>query len=370
MNSLSDLTIFIPTCNRPEELERAIKYWRQTQVTIHILDGSDLALSKSEIFFSSSNIHYHHYPRLPDESQNQNYVRRMRLTALLAKSRFSAIIGDDDLFLVSGLEEALRLFDQNDKIDAVVGEVLWFKKQGAMIHWKLSYASWKGSKLASDDSAIVRIRQENPYNFYGILRTSVFVERSALAFQISFRDQYQTECLWMLLGRVLCRTAVIDNALWLRQGSLTRHWGESSGFLDSGEMVDGRSVGFTFGRQIGRAFYFRELMFSERFDVDLIEDYLENFFVKYQKPKLVNRLYKLTQIRIVKKLAKLTSDQRRILNLFLGSLRCKELKVLNEREKLNVGYHSLNEISVFFTKNSIGFDQEEFDWIEKFISEN
>ena len=38
---LGQLTIVIPTYNRPLELERSIEYWRDTPVTVHILDGSD-----------------------------------------------------------------------------------------------------------------------------------------------------------------------------------------------------------------------------------------------------------------------------------------------------------------------------------------
>jgi len=35
---LSELTIIIPTCNRPLALERSIEYWRDLPVTVHILD--------------------------------------------------------------------------------------------------------------------------------------------------------------------------------------------------------------------------------------------------------------------------------------------------------------------------------------------
>ena len=38
---LAHLTLVIPTYNRPLELERVIEYWRDTPVTVHILDGSD-----------------------------------------------------------------------------------------------------------------------------------------------------------------------------------------------------------------------------------------------------------------------------------------------------------------------------------------
>ena len=59
---LSDLTIVIPTYNRPLELERAIEYWRDTPVTVHILDGSEKPWFRTGLVEHASTVTYHHIP--------------------------------------------------------------------------------------------------------------------------------------------------------------------------------------------------------------------------------------------------------------------------------------------------------------------
>ena len=61
---LSELTIVIPTYNRPLELERSIEYWRDTPVTVHILDGSDKPWFPVGDILETSKLFYHHLPLL------------------------------------------------------------------------------------------------------------------------------------------------------------------------------------------------------------------------------------------------------------------------------------------------------------------
>ena len=78
---LSELTIVIPTYNRPLELERSIEYWRNTPVTVHILDGSGKPWFPVGLLSEIRNISYHHIPSTLGESWLDNYVRRLKFGA-------------------------------------------------------------------------------------------------------------------------------------------------------------------------------------------------------------------------------------------------------------------------------------------------
>lgn len=41
MELLKELTIIIPTYNRPLELEKSIEFWSDSPVSVFIIDGSD-----------------------------------------------------------------------------------------------------------------------------------------------------------------------------------------------------------------------------------------------------------------------------------------------------------------------------------------
>ena len=70
---LSELTIVIPTYNRPLELERAIEYWRDLPVTVHILDGSENPWFPVGVLPGASKIFYHHIPTRNSNDQKENY---------------------------------------------------------------------------------------------------------------------------------------------------------------------------------------------------------------------------------------------------------------------------------------------------------
>ena len=88
---LSELTIIIPTYNRPLELERAIEYWRDTPVTVHILDGSEKPWFPIGVLSGTNTISYNHVPQNIGESSAGNYSRRIALATELAKTNYSAL---------------------------------------------------------------------------------------------------------------------------------------------------------------------------------------------------------------------------------------------------------------------------------------
>ena len=100
---LSELTIVIPTYNRPLELERSIEYWRDTPVTVHILDGSDKPWFPVGLLPGAPNITYHHLPLINGENWMENYSKRMNIAAGLPVTALSVLCADDDYFSISGL---------------------------------------------------------------------------------------------------------------------------------------------------------------------------------------------------------------------------------------------------------------------------
>ena len=104
----SELTIVIPTYNRPLELERAIEYWRDSPITVHILDGSEKPCLPVGVLPGSSKITYHHLPIREGEGQKENYLHRIKYGVGLSNTKYSALCADDDIFLFNGLFEAIK----------------------------------------------------------------------------------------------------------------------------------------------------------------------------------------------------------------------------------------------------------------------
>jgi len=223
---LSELTIIIPTYNRPLELERVIEYWRDTPVTVLILDGSPKPCFKiGAIVSGSAKISYHSLPTKPNEKFMENYSLRVNEGMSLIKSRYAALLADDDYFTLHGLCKSLELLSSNDKIDAVIGKCATYCFYGSKIEWKKKYLNWIPNELLKDESLAIRIKNDvgKYVIYYGILRSEKLKEIHNRANQFVFSDFRINELLAHHLGLAYCRTEVIDEYLWVRQKALIKN---------------------------------------------------------------------------------------------------------------------------------------------------
>jgi len=223
---LSELTIIIPTYNRPLELERVIEYWRDTPVTVHILDGSPKPYFEiGTIVSGSANVTYHLLPTKVHEKFMENYAMRVHEGMSLIKSRYAALLADDDYFTINGLCKSLKILSSNDKIDAVIGKCATYCFDGNKIEWKKKYLNWTPNELLKDESLAVRIENDvrKYYVYYGILRSEKLKEIHTRANQFVFSDFRINEWTAHHLGLAYCRTELIEDYLWVRQRALIKN---------------------------------------------------------------------------------------------------------------------------------------------------
>ena len=216
---LSELTIVIPTYNRPLELERAIEYWRDIPVTVHILDGSEKPWFPVGVLPSASKITYHHFPSQNSSGPLENYLLRIKFGTELSKTKYSALCADDDVFLFNGLVDAIKVLESNDSLDSVIGQnsrylkvhpdVLWFER-GIVIH------DSERCNLEVSRRLLCVPEIANYYsNYYGIFKTQVWIQIFQTQASCKFKFPISCEFLVHLLISILSRNFIIDSQLWV-----------------------------------------------------------------------------------------------------------------------------------------------------------
>ena len=99
---MKDLTIIIPSYNRPKDLERQILFWDNTDATVIILDGSTTPLlTKHKL---PSNITYYHLPI--------SFAKRLAFSRSLIKTKFVVMLADDELYLPSALNSSIKFLQK------------------------------------------------------------------------------------------------------------------------------------------------------------------------------------------------------------------------------------------------------------------
>ena len=223
---LSELTIIIPTYNRPLELERSIEYWRDLPVTVHILDGTPKPCFEiGRIANGIAKINYHSLPTKANEKFMQNYAERIIEGMSFIKSKYAALLADDDFFTFQGLYKSLEILSSSDKIDAVIGKCATYCFDGNKVVWKKKYLNWIPNELLKDESLAVRIENDvgKYFIYYGILKSEKLIEIHTRANRFVFSDFRVNELIAHHLGLTYCRTEVIEEYLWIRQKALIKN---------------------------------------------------------------------------------------------------------------------------------------------------
>ena len=220
---LSELTIIIPTYNRPLELERAIEYWRDTPVTVHILDGSEKPWFPIGKILGAATITYHNLSPKNGESSLRNYFRRISFARSLPFSKYVALCADDDFFTVSGMYEIIYTLEKDEMIDGMVGRCATYSRLEKVL-WGTKYLELNASKKHLSNDPLVRLidRANAPFLYYGILRRKHW----NLLFEFSFKHEFSSTMTPFSVSRIIdsaiCRTTSIDSLLWVRQAPVPR----------------------------------------------------------------------------------------------------------------------------------------------------
>ncbi len=223
---LRELTIVIPTYNRPYELERSIEYWRDLPVTLHILDGSEKQYFQVGVLPGLPNINYHYFKPNDGESLSLGYKNRMRFAAQLPTTRFSAMIGEDDFFVISGLCSSLKILSESERICSVNGVTVGYENLNHETKWGLRQVEKQNKSFASN-SVINRLKPQQsgqtPIVYYGIFKTETWKK----VFSISYRFNFNTnliggERLVHANALALGPLSEIKQVIWLRQFCVER----------------------------------------------------------------------------------------------------------------------------------------------------
>lgn len=217
---LSQLTIIIPTYNRPQELERAIDYWSNTPVTLHILDGSLKPRFEQGILSDTTSIYYHHMPALPLESPPLNAYRRLLFSASLPHTNYSAVGCDDDFYTISGLVESIKYLQSHNNFDAVVGSEFHYRRKNNNLVWNFHRGHKRESKELETSSIEKKIQIKSSWYLYAVCRTPLWRKYLEICFEergFSHHQYLGHEWLMHYLSKAMFKTKRLDMISLVRQ---------------------------------------------------------------------------------------------------------------------------------------------------------
>ena len=244
---LTDLTLVIPAYNRPAYLARQIDYWAGSGVQLCILDGSKEKAPDSVIAQMGETVHYEYMPI--------GFNERLVHASKIVKTKYVALLGDDELYVKQGLRDCLDLLDADQRLIGCVGRsVFFFQREGEIYGHQVYGKSQDIPEMYGEHLARLRNSFPQgdpsgaPYLLYGVFRKEQWCAMFSTAYARHYSSGYVYELALLIIGACLGPTKMVDSLVWLRSGENpamssaavnrkigTGEWGTSSEFASEYE---------------------------------------------------------------------------------------------------------------------------------------
>lgn len=173
VNDLTNLTIVIPTFERPVYLLRQIAYLSKWKTRVEIVDGSAQLLDSEiiKLIEKFSHINYRHC--------RASYTERVFLACERIKTPYAMCLADDDFYLQSGLVSAIKELESDSNAVACMGQSLGFDRFNQGLYYFL-YGSNLRNYSVNDVSVSSRIsegmKDYRSATSYALFRTDAFLK--------------------------------------------------------------------------------------------------------------------------------------------------------------------------------------------------
>jgi glycosyltransferase domain-containing protein len=169
--TLTNLTIIIPTYERPTYLLRQIAYLSKWDVRVEIVDGSLKSLDSDvvKIINRLPHINYQH--------SIASYADRISDASQRIETPFAMCLAEDDLYLYSGLVSAIKELELHKNAVACMGQSLGFdcfKKSLYLFHYGNSLKNYSVNELLPKVRINKGLENYRPATSYAVFRTYVF----------------------------------------------------------------------------------------------------------------------------------------------------------------------------------------------------
>tara|TARA_B110000003_G_scaffold276523_1_gene323558 strand:- start:4456 stop:5529 length:1074 start_codon:yes stop_codon:yes gene_type:complete len=209
------LTILILSFERQEELKKKINYWNNIndyKFKIIIIDGSSKCL---KIKIKNNKIKYYHF-------KSRDYHKRAFYALKHIKTEYFKLEAEDDYFLPSSLQSAIKFLDKNKNYSAVYGDAGIYSIYKNKLF--INHIFKKRLNLNSNDfkkRLNTYFLNYSPKLYYSVMRTHLFKRNLDLwkSSKKNYGDKFQrfAEIHLPLILLLSGKVRVLNKIFWIRK---------------------------------------------------------------------------------------------------------------------------------------------------------
>lgn len=210
---LSQLTIVVPSYQRPEALARLAAYYAPLPVQLVVVDGSAAPADPAAWPRPAGRLRYFHRPEWIDA--------RVQFALGLVDTRFAMFSCDDEYYLAGGLAAALARLDSEPALSAVAGRCAAFvcNEHGLQLGTYYNFLKGYAGRQPLASQRVQGVTQHFPLLsgfYYSVCSARAFVPAAALAFSQRHACPYVQEILFTLALYMQGGMATVPDLVWMR----------------------------------------------------------------------------------------------------------------------------------------------------------
>ena len=208
---MENLTIIIPSNNRPFFLRRAIKYWNNYNFPLIIVDGSSEAQKEWMDENSNGNIQYFY--------KKASFPDRLNFAAKLVKTKYCIFLPDDEFYCVSVLKRCINFLESNNEYVAVNGCAIGFFYTFNKLMGEKKYPEWVKRIRAETDPKERIISHMKDYDsslVFSVTKSDMFRKCAELYANNEFPIFAQWELQMNLIFSFAGKSKTFDELMYFR----------------------------------------------------------------------------------------------------------------------------------------------------------
>jgi glycosyltransferase domain-containing protein len=214
-NLLDKVTIIIFARNRHQKLKKVLEYWGNTPVKVIVLHRTIAPLNILDVPNNTNYINC-----------DLNYAQRADLALKLIKTEFSIICSDDEVYLLSALNNMVNIISKDVKLKSIGGQCIAVSNYGNKIAAAKAYIELMNYSIESDDTTkrleihlLQNLRKTAVGGMYRLMRSDDMV---CLLRIFSTTTSINSPYIFETTGEIY--TALIGNCTYLKNVYWIRNW--------------------------------------------------------------------------------------------------------------------------------------------------
>jgi len=146
-----------------------MRYWSGSEVTVHVMDGSEQPIPAGEMAGLAANVNYHHLPI--------SMFDRLGKAGDLVQTEYVAMLGDDELYLPDTLQACIQELESDQTLVSCIGRCLGFQLISKILYAHPVFTEWANYSVPQDDPIGRMIHHMDTYTLstiYSVVRTPVW----------------------------------------------------------------------------------------------------------------------------------------------------------------------------------------------------